>query len=315
MNKPKAKAGGSVIAGAGMMSAVEDTHLRCLTDQEAGDCFVAAQANKRVHEPTWLRSRWGQRQEDAKPQGVAELVRIMRAFLDTSRLDDLENAPQRLARLVHIIVTRFERLVIGGVMDGILPRLNSLPVLYSPTAGSGASKWTWAHELFQAKQVGRDGKYPHGRCDTSGDRTLQWRHIAEEAVDVAFIMSLRLPEFDELRHRAVAQWPFAFKRHRARYGLFGTFYLLDDESVLVWPAWLDKCRGLPWQVSADIQGYKDACRALAQEFFGDRYNTYSATLLKTLLRKGRERQEADGRAYMVAADKIAAAVGRMGGEK
>ena len=155
----------------------------------------------------------------------------------------------------------------------------------------------------------------HGRSDAYGIRTFQWRCLAEDAVAAANAASVRMPLFDERKGRAVAYTRFVFRELRAHYGLFGTFFLLDDGSVLVWPDWLEKCRGLPKQVKADVPRYKKACLALAQEFFGDRHNKHSAELLEPLLRKARRKQQTAGRARMEAAKLVAGNAGRLGGEK
>lgn len=294
----------------------ENPSVRRLTADEAKACFSAAAAANRVHQPMCLRSMWDQRKRGENPQAVAELVRIMRSGLNTPEIDDPVEAPKYLARLIHLVVTRFERLVIGGVLDDVLPRLDSLPLLYSVTAGNGAAKWIWARKLFKAKQVGEDASVLHGRSvDLCEKRTLQWRSLAEDAVAVARDASLEIAHFDELRRRAVASWPFAFKRVRAHYGLFGTLYLLDDDSVLIWPDWLEKCRGLPVKVKADVIRYKAVSLALAQEFFGGPYNKYADELLEPLLKSAKKHGQTAGRARMEAALMVAAAVGRLGGEK
>lgn len=289
--------------------------LRQLDKEERKKVWKSAQSANRVHQPDWLRSLWERRKEDSKAKAVAKLISLMRRALDTPEVDDPDKASRYLARLVHIVVERFGRLVSGGVLDTVLPYLNALPLLYSNTAGNGATKWTWAHNVFKDKKVGTQASMPHGRSDPFGKRTLAWRCLAEDAVTVASYASLRLSQFDELRGRAVAYSRFAFRRLRARYGVFGIFYLLDDGSVLLWPDWLEKCRGLPLEVKAAVPRYQEACLALAQEFFGDRFNKHTDELLEPLLKNTRKHGQTDGRARMEAAQLVAEAVGRLGGEK
>lgn len=289
--------------------------LRQLSQEEMKQAWDSAYSAKQVHEPTWLRTIWGKRKEDAKVEAMAELVAMIRRALKTPEIDDPEKSSRYVVRLVYLIVQQFERMVAGGVVDEMLPGLNALPLLYSITAGNGASKWAWALKLFKEKGVGTHANAQHGRSDAVGTRTLQWRFLAEDASTVARYAALELAKFDELKGRAVGCARYVFRRLRAHYGLSGIFYLLDDGSVLLWPDWLEKCRGLPLEIKENIPRYEEACLALAQEFFGDPHNKHSVELLEPLVTKALKNGQTKGRARMEAAQMVAAAVGRLGGQK
>src|SRR5688572_13608497 len=101
--------------------------LRELTSEEMEHAWQVANAAGQVHQPVWLRTLWERRMQDGQPQGVAELVAILRRGMETPEMDDPAESRQYLARLLHIAVERFERLVAGGVMNGCLSTINALP--------------------------------------------------------------------------------------------------------------------------------------------------------------------------------------------
>ncbi len=86
--------------------------------------------------------------------------------------------------------------------------------------------------------------------------------------------------------------------------------------MLVWPDWLEVCRGLTGpHLDKNVLGYRKACQAIAQEFFGDPKNEDARELLKPLLAKARRHGHTAARARMEAAQMVADAVGRLAGEK
>jgi len=292
------------------------------------EAWAAAKATEKVHGPCWLKNRWMTREREMKKEGIAELIAMIRNAMATPQMDDPKKAPLYVTKLVRLIVEQFERLVLGGALDETLPKLNALPLLFSPTAGNRASKWEWAVELFKRKRVGADAPLVHRSQDTDQTRAAEWRLIAKEAVIAARYTAASLPRLDRLRAKAVAYYRFDFRRERASYGVVGIFYLLDDGGVLLWPDWLDRCRDLRVpggvvHVAGNVRAYKTVVEMMAKEFFGDPKNSPAEELCAALARApqviARGLPASDrytmGTARAVAVKNVVEAVGRLGGEK
>jgi hypothetical protein len=54
---------------------------------------------------------------------------------------------------------------------------------------------------------------------------------------------------------------------------------MGDGSVLVWPDWLDLCKGLPDHPRNDIAGYQRAGRGVVQGFFADPGNKHAEVII------------------------------------
>lgn len=288
-----------------------DTLLRKLDDEETQDVYERAHNVGAVHKPTFLRESWLKRKTMAGPAGPAELLRLLRAGVNAPQMDVPEDQARYLARLLHDAIEKFELLVEAGTMDGVLPRLRALPILYSTTAGKGAPEWKRARQIFEDKKVGSKAVSAHRGSDYLAARNTNWGLLAATAVDLASYASMKLPEFDKLRFRAVAVGYKVATRPGAEYAWRGALYLLDDGAVLIWPDWLELCRGLPPTAKEDVRGYKAACQAMVKEFFGDPKNAAAEELLASMIGNGKS----CARARLEAAACIVAAVGRIGGAK
>jgi hypothetical protein len=200
-----------------------------------------------------------------------------------------------VASLMELTVMRFERLIESGKLDSELPKLSSLPMLYSPVAGKGAAAWLKAKNLYQAKKVGKKGLLEFRGRDPYAARVTVWGELAELGVRVALGVSGQLPaEIHPRKERAEAVFICERRRPAAKVAVRSTIYLLNDGGVLWCPDWLLFCEGLPRRVEDATTAYKRAVRAMLSDFFADPGNKLADKILEPLIanRSGNSRSDA-----------------------
>lgn len=158
--------------------------------------------------------------------------------------------------------------------------------------------------------MGTNATGGHRGSNDEAKRDANWGLLANEATKLAYAAAIRLPEFDALKPKAVAAGYKVAKRPGAHYGWTGWLYLLADGGALVWPDWLELCRGLPKTVPKDVPRYQKACGAIAKEFFGDPGNLWADALVKTRL--ANQSKAARARARLDAVRLTVAAVATLG---
>ena len=132
----------------------------------------------RIHGPRFLAHKWAIR-TNPNPS-VEKFISDMREAVLSPELDDPEKLHAYTARFVEALIQRFERLVETGKLDGVLPRLAGLPILYSPNAGKGAGRWEYAARLCKEKRVGSESLLEYRDTDSALARNPIWRHLAHD---------------------------------------------------------------------------------------------------------------------------------------
>lgn len=200
------------------------------------------------------------------PQSLIAMIAFVTDEMDSPELKDKETAPGHFAKLMEVLVWRFELLVRDGVFDEALPRLSGLPILYSPRNGKGASQWEMARQLFESKRVGTDAFAEHSGLESSVARRIDFGVAAAHVAHLLWIASLELPELKQVRQRAVA---FGIEKVQRRKNTESAdvFWYHCGDVILRWPSWLDYCENLPSCRLDAPQRYREAAEGLLAEFF------------------------------------------------
>ena len=281
-----------------------------MSRKEADAAYNAAEEAKQLYIPFNLILGWSRLKDDSEtiPLYVARLRELA---IDES-LDDPRTQAWHLSILIELMVRWFERLVKSGQLDPVLPRLASLPILYSPLAGKGATRWKRAKALYDAKKVGSEGLGKHRGQDPDVSRGSVWGELAECGVHAARIVAQQLPlEIQPRLKTAVAYCRIKWAAPRAKIPIHATVYLLDDGGVLYLQNWVPLCAGLSEKsVTDDLARYKRIVRAMLDDFFATPGNRTSADELLNDMVQGAGKES---RAYAVkeARKRILACVGRL----
>ena len=190
------------------------------------------EAASKIHQPTPLLTKWEKRRDPNA--SLRAFVRDLRRCAKTAELDDPKTAPEYVARLMEGLVKRFERLVEAGKLDDALPKLSGLPMLYSTEAGTGATHWKPAHDLYLAKRVGVDGPLQH-RGVNSASAAPPWRELAADAVWVVQAAVVELAHFQHLRAQAESGFQYEMGRKRGKKKSHGLVLRLPGNELLRWP--------------------------------------------------------------------------------
>lgn len=264
---------------------------RQMTEEQARQVHETAKSNRMLSGPVSLIEAWkASHSRNSLPQFLADLRRLIK----DEDLNDPRYMELHVAIFIEMMVVRFERLVDSGAFDSALPRLTALPMLYSPRAGKGAPGWERARKKYDEKRVGSAGLVEYRGHNPAASRTPIWGELAEMSVRVAWIAAGQFEEFRAQREEATGYRTFKFKRGTSTKAVCSTLFALRDGKALVWPEWLEKCRGLPKRAVDDIGAYKKAVGALLSSFFYDPMNPCADDVLRPLMQStsGYSRAEA-----------------------
>src|SRR5262249_30313864 len=135
-------------------------------------------------------------------ESVPHLITALSDLVNSPELRDPRKAPGHLAKLIELVVWRFELLVRSGALDDVLPRLTALPMLYSPQNGKGAAQWKQAKELFESRRVGQDSFAIHHGLEPHVARRIDYGTFAAHVARLLWQASLELPVFKTIRSKA-----------------------------------------------------------------------------------------------------------------
>jgi hypothetical protein len=248
-----------------------------LNEEVASRLYYELSGSDRSHQLRGLKEEW------TRNRTLSDFVKDARLKIEDSALDDPKLASEHIAKFVESIVEDFEFFVETGQLDSVLPRLTALPTLYTTKASKGASKWESAKHTFEDKSVGSKSLCAHRGIDSQTTRNPNWGRLAQAAVRIAWNASQNYAKFQTLKLSAIDSHPLSWTRPYAKKALTRTLFLLGNQTILLWPDWLDLCEELPDRVKKDPDAYKRASRPIIEEFFADPSNPAADQILEPML--------------------------------
>ena len=125
----------------------------------------------------------------------------------------------------------------------------TFPMNYAPDAGTGASKWEAAKQLYQELGCGKDATIVRVASQVSYEN--MWTELAECGKGAALLARHNAQSWVDEKIKNAKWWEHRAYPTRGRTKIECTYYLCQDGQVIAWPAWAERSKRVPDKLTGD----------------------------------------------------------------